>query len=163
MTRVKAGHRRRRAPTTGGIENRRSGQGLYRGYDRQPNKSPQTTTARHSSAIPELLFGPRSESARRDRRTPSPLLSRMDRGSQRVTAALSPGAGADGLRSRAVGRSHLVRSERPRCGGETTASTRERHCLRSARRHRRPDRGSRMNSRWTVRGVVGPCLRAARP
>jgi hypothetical protein len=28
MTSVKAGHRRRRAPTTGGIENRRSGQGL---------------------------------------------------------------------------------------------------------------------------------------
>jgi hypothetical protein len=33
----------------------------------------------------------------------------------------------------------------------TTASTRESgHCLRSARRRKRPDRGSRMNSRWTL-------------
>jgi hypothetical protein len=44
-TGMKGGHRRRRAPTTGGIENRRSGQDLYRGYDRQLNRSPPITTA----------------------------------------------------------------------------------------------------------------------
>jgi hypothetical protein len=42
VTGVKAGHRRRRPSTAGGIKNNGSGHGLCRGYGRQANRSPQT-------------------------------------------------------------------------------------------------------------------------
>jgi hypothetical protein len=42
VTGVKAGHRRRRAATAGGIKNDGSGRGLCRGYGWQPRRSPQT-------------------------------------------------------------------------------------------------------------------------
>jgi hypothetical protein len=50
VTGVKAGHRRRRLSTAGGIKNDGSGHGLCRGYGRQANRSPQTARERHHQA-----------------------------------------------------------------------------------------------------------------
>ena len=73
---MKAGHRRRRATATSGIEDGRSGQRLYRGYEDSEQES-AVLAPRATRAIPELLLGPRSESATRHPRTSSPLVSRM--------------------------------------------------------------------------------------
>jgi hypothetical protein len=78
MTGVKAGHRRRRPATTGGIKNRRSGHEVHTRIDGKRSLSPPVIAPQAIGAIWRLPLGPRSESAGRYDRTPPPLLSRMD-------------------------------------------------------------------------------------